>query len=90
MGIIIKADYAVVLTRPKQGTHYSLEELKSFIGGGYIELVAMRDGWLVVDEDGRRKELPYNHHATVLYRHWINTQDYIVGDAFLCKKQEID
>jgi hypothetical protein len=79
---------------PKNGRDFSLEELKYYIGGGYIELVNLdSDSWMVVDEDGKSKNLPINHNATKLY---LGTavkngyrSDVIVGDILVCSKSEI-
>ncbi len=71
---------------PSNGYEFSLEELKTAIGGGYIEIVRLyrRDEWgnpliMIVDEDGIRKQLPVNHHASELYG-----KDYIYGPALVC------
>jgi hypothetical protein len=66
----------------------SLDNLRSLIGGGWIEIVRTKfmprfdcgcHTALVIDEDGLMKRLPQNPRASILYPHG----DGIVGDAFL-------
>ena len=74
---------------PKNGTDFSLEELKSFVDG-WIEIVDLRDGRLmVVNEEGKLLGLPLNLLATVEYQKTFGPIDQIVGNALVCKKGEI-
>ena len=67
---------------PKNGKDFSLEELKQYIGGGYIEIVRCKGGQImVIDEEGKLKGLPINPVATMIYG---NPNDIIVGDVLLC------
>ena len=86
MASIIKSNGTIEIVEPKNGTDFSLSELKQAIGGGYVEVVSLdRDTYLVVDEEGLLKNLPYNYTATKLY----NFISPIVGDALVCKKDQI-
>ena len=70
---------------PKNGTDFSLEELKQAIGGGYIEVVYLPDNRvMVIDEEGKLKQMPLNHAASMLY-----LRDTIVGDALVCDRSQI-
>ena len=74
---------------PADGRHYTLEELKKAIGGGYIEIVHTKDGRLMVmDEEGKLKGFQINRVATALYR--FGDQDPIVGDVLVCEDRNID
>ena len=51
--------------------------------GGMIEIVRVHDDIvMIVDDEGKLKNLPYNKVATYLY----NTDDFIVGPALLDKR----
>lgn len=68
---------------PAGGRHYTLEELKKAIGGGFIQVVYTKDGRLMVlDEEGKLKGFPVNPVATRLYLH--GSQAPIVGDVLVC------
>jgi hypothetical protein len=57
--------------------------------GGYIEVVNMgHDRYVVVDEEGLLKELPYNHMASILV-HGI-VRGPIVGPALVCTYRELE
>jgi hypothetical protein len=54
-------------------------QVRAAIGGGYVEALRIAsDTYLMVDEEGRLKDLPLNAQATRLYN-----LDAIVGDAVL-------
>ncbi len=50
--------------------------------GGYLESVTLPDSILLINEEGKLQNLPYNKVASELFR-VINIQDIIVGDAVL-------
>ena len=55
---IIYADGRVTPFKPKNGTDFSLEELKEVVGG-YIEIFDLHNGQiLVVNVEGKLKGLP--------------------------------
>ena len=89
----IKTSGEMIEVYPKNdGEVFSLEELKGFVGG-YIEFVSLNDHQvLVVNEDGKLMNLPYNHIATEVYNIAFQpNRDVIVGDALLCElDKEID
>jgi hypothetical protein len=87
MAKIIKFDGETIEVKPENGTDFSLEELQEIVGG-YIETVPTykRGEILVVNEEGKLLGLPFNREATVLARIY---NDYIAGDALLCKEDEV-
>ena len=86
---IIHVDGTREECQPANGKHYTLEELKKAIGGGYIEIVKTRDGrLLVIDEEGKLKGFPVNPVSTALY--FYGGQDPIVGDVLVCDNGTID
>ena len=87
--LIIRVDGTQEEYLPADGRHYTLEELKKAIGGGYIEIVHTKDDRLMVlDEEGKLKGFPVNPVATGLYRYGY--QDPIVGDVLVCEDRMID
>ena len=87
--LIIHVDGAQEEYSAADGKHYTLDELKKAIGGGYIEIVKTRDGRIMVlDEEGKLKGFPINRVATALYLY--GAQDPIVGDVLVCEDQLID
>ena len=84
--IIYKANGEVIETSPKNGTYYTLEELKEIVGG-YIEIVRLnKNEIMVVNEEGKLINLPHNENATILFRLCLDTIDFIVGDVLVCHK----
>jgi Domain of unknown function (DUF3846) len=82
---ILKTTGEKIPVEPRNGNDFSLEELKTAIGGGYVETVPLSNGrMMIVDEDGRRKQLPLNVEASRLY-----AADIIVGDALVCDRRQI-
>lgn len=89
----IKADGNVVEVSPKNvGKCFTLEELKDFVGG-WIECITLSPKQvLVINEEGKLMNLPYNAVATQIFRMAFHPcDDSIVGDALLCEvNTEID
>lgn len=96
MATLIRADGSVKEINPKDGKKWSLPELRSYLGGieqiftgkrettdVLVELVRVQNNqFLIVDEEGLMKELPYNDAASkVAHRP-------IVGNAILLKGEE--
>lgn len=73
---------------PKPGKDgYTLKQLQEIVGG-YIELVYLGDGRLmVVNEGGYRQRLETNYLATEAAKHIGHT---IVGPALICLDKDID
>lgn len=89
----IKASGEVIDVTPKnEGKTFTLEELKEYVGG-WIECVYLnKHQVLVINEEGKLLNLPYNAIATEAYRLAFQpNNDCIVGDALLCTlTSEID
>ena len=78
-----------VEVKPKSGKTFSLSELQGFVEG-YIEIIDLRNGKImVVNEEGKLKDLPFNHAATKIYAETYSNRDVIVGNALVCKSTEI-
>lgn len=89
MAKLIKPDGTEIEVTPKKGTHFSMEELQEYVGG-YFELVPqshlaknyLPKTYLLVDEDGLMKQLPFNQKASKIAGRTI------VGSALLCNNKE--
>lgn len=83
----IKADGNVVEVSPNNaGECFTLEELKGFVCG-WIECINISPKQvMVINEEGKLLNLPYNAVATEAFRMAFQpTDDFIVGDALLCE-----
>ena len=83
----IKTSGEVIEVSPNNdGEVFSLEELKGFVGG-WIECINVSPKQvMVINEEGKLMNLPYNAVATEAFRMAFQpTDDFIVGDALLCE-----
>ena len=89
MAKIYKTNGEVLDIEPKNGKDFSLEELQTVVGG-YIEIAEMQGGeYMVINEEGKLKGLPFNENATELYQKKVYQGDFIVGDVLVCKKSQV-
>lgn len=89
MAQLIKTTGETSEVNPKNGSDFSLEELKSYVGG-FIEIINLQDGRLAVfDEEGKLKGYEINDKATEICKKRLFRNDYIVGDVLICKDSEI-
>ena len=95
MARLIKTTGDIVDVEPAQGPAFSLAELQAFVGG-YIEAIRgshefgpSLDWWMILNEDGKRLELPINVWATLIL-HTLGgaSDDYVVGDVLLATGRE--
>jgi hypothetical protein len=83
---LIKTDGTMVSIEPADGKAFTLEELQKFVGG-YIQIIrppSRVGALLVVNEEGRLIGLPFNPAASLIYE-----KDEIVGDAVLCRDDQV-
>ena len=89
MAQIIKVNGETKTVEPKNGTDFTLEELKSIVGG-YIQIAYLRDGEIMVmDEEGKLKCKDLNIQASLRYRRDVNPYDSVVGDVLICKTSQV-
>lgn len=89
MAKVIKAAGAITDVQPKNGKFFELEELQKVVGG-YIEIINLgNDEIMVVNEEGKLEDLPYNFFATQMYQRSTRALDYIAGDALVCLSSQI-
>lgn len=92
MARIIYSNGIEKAVEPKNGTDFSLEEMRDIVGG-YIEIATIRnqfgerdeDNIMVVNEEGKLMGLPVNWKASQL--HFF--ADLIVGDVLVCRNSEV-
>lgn len=98
MGALLKPGEPPIPFMPKDGrVMFTLEELQTVVGG-YIEVVpaplaVVDDGpmYLVLNEDGKRDNLPINGFATALYHQAGGARDdCIVGNVVLASRRELN
>ena len=88
MATLIRASGETLEVTPANGKEFTLAELQRFVGG-FIELIPAPGGRLMfLDEDGKRNRKPVNAAATAIVRHWLASDDEIVGDVILCSRAE--
>ncbi len=58
----------------------SLSDAQKFVGG-WVEVVRVNDGILIIDEEGKLKDKPVNEVASKMYADKYGDADIIVGDA---------
>ena len=58
----------------------SLSDAQKFVGG-WVEVVQVNDGILIIDEEGKLKNKPVNEVASKMYADKYGDADVIVGDA---------
>jgi hypothetical protein len=90
MALLLLTDGDSEEAYPQHGQAFTLEELRHFIKG-YIEVVRIDENhFLIVDEEGRLKNLPINKQATEIFRKTRDPDGIIVGNAVLCDDTEIE
>ena len=74
----------------------SLEQAQAFVGG-YVEGISFPNGdYLIINEEGKLKGLPFNVPASKLWKDTFDNDnyitgrdDYVVGNAILIKKNAL-
>ena len=63
------------------GKNFTLKELQDAVGD-FLEVAYTREGQvMIINEEGKLKNLPKNEEATAMYKH--GAEDIIVGDILL-------
>lgn len=90
MANLIKVDGSIATVKPKNGTDFKLSELQELVGG-YIQVISVNDDMLlVIDEEGKLKNSPFNPLATNIAKGFVRDDDFIVGNALHCKSSEVE
>jgi len=84
---LVSTNGDVKSVKPKNNKTFSLKELQSYVDG-YIQIVKTRDDRLMImNQEGRNNNLPYNEIATSLYIY--GSHDVVVGDVLVTDKELI-
>ena len=84
---LVSTNGDVKSVKPKNNKTFSLKELQFYVDG-YIQIVKTRDDRLMImNEEGRNNNLPYNEIATSLYIY--GSHDVVVGDVLVTDKELI-
>ena len=94
----IKVSGEIIPVNPKNGKDFQLDELKKFIGGGYIEIIrplSKSGAIMVIDEEGKLKGFPRNELATKMWQQFaqqgsMRMDDDVVGDVLLCHVSQVE
>lgn len=82
---IIYEDGTTKEVSPKNGTDFQLEEMQKVVKG-YIDIIRMGDGKIMVINDEGKFECEYNQRATEIAHSYgaLFPGDYIGGNVILC------
>lgn len=88
VALLYKTDFTVEEIQPGNGRHFKLEEMQKYVGG-LIEIIpldgeGLEDKLLVVNEEGKLINLPFNYFATAEWEKYYGHTDYVSGDAIIC------
>lgn len=95
MAFLLNTDGTRGEVKPKNGKYFSLEEMQQMVDGHIdIRETTDEDGMhcLIVNEEGKCKNMDYNPEATVRYKYhlWNGVfNDIIVGPAIYGLKSEM-
>ncbi len=86
--LLYKTDFSVEEIKPDNGRYFKLEEMQKYVGG-LIEIIpldgeGLEDKLLVVNEEGKLINLPFNLFATAEWEKYYGQTDYVSGDAIIC------
>lgn len=89
MAEIIKTDGTRTAAAPANGEYFTLEEMQAAVGG-MVEIVELDDKQsMILNEEGKLLDLPYNEEADNIFHQHYTMLDYIVGDVLLCENDLI-
>jgi len=87
MALLIQPGTPAREIQPANGRAFTLAEMQAFVEG-YIEIVRLPDGRaIVINEEGKLRQMPLNPEATILAAPRI-APDFIVGPALVCTWNE--
>lgn len=86
--LLYKTDFSVEEIKPANGRYFKLEEMQKYVGG-LIEIIpldgdGLEEKLLVVNEEGKLINLPFNLFATMEWVKYYGETDFVSGDAIIC------
>jgi hypothetical protein len=88
--LIIPAEGSPSLLTAADGNTAAYEAVRAAIGGGWVEQIRVNGPVLLVDEDGKRKQMPFNRTATELALDNMWLGDYVGGTVVLAGPEDAD
>ena len=89
MAKILFGDGRTKEVEPLNKKYFTLEELQKIVGG-IIEIIYLNNNLImVIDEEGKIKNKGENDNATLVAQRQLGGMDYVVGDALVCKRNEV-
>lgn len=90
MAILFQPDGTEQTVLPRNGTDFALGEAQKWVGGD-IEVLTLPDGRiLIINEEGKFQNLPFNQKASYYGgAAGMQADDFVVGPALLCKSEEL-
>ena len=89
MAEIIRTDGTRHAVAPANGEYFTLEEMQAAVGG-LVQIVELDDKQsMILNEEGKLLDQPYNEEADEIFHQHFVTLDYIVGDVLLCENEYI-
>ena len=90
MATLIKTDGSKLEIQPQNGLGFQLDELQKFVDG-YIDIINLHNGDILVINDNGKDVLDSNETATeIAHNHnAIFGWDYICGDVVMCKDEDV-
>ena len=90
MATLYKADGTQEVIKPANGKKFDIKELQALVGGTVERLKLPFDQRMVMNEDGRPKNLPVNDKASQLLHMALGGNTVpIVGDVVVGTKNEL-
>ncbi len=88
VALLYTTDLSILKIKPANGRYFTLEEMQGYVGG-LIQIIPLdgkdlEDKLLVVHEEGKLINLPFNLFATIEWIRYYGETDFISGDAIIC------
>ena len=86
--LLYKTDLSVEEIVPANRRYFKLAELQGYVGG-LIQIIpldgeGLEEKLLVVNEEGKNINLPFNLFATIEWVKYYGETDFVSGDAIIC------
>lgn len=95
---LYKATGEVEDVQPENGTDFSLQELRKFVGGSIdIQALPKSNLIMVLNDEGKLDGLEKNEKATEIWKmnypiaeYLHNNDELVVGDVLICSSELVD
>tara|TARA_R110001606_G_scaffold397937_1_gene575776 strand:+ start:2206 stop:2481 length:276 start_codon:yes stop_codon:yes gene_type:complete len=76
--------------KPENGSTFTLQELYKIVDCSMVEFLYIDGYIMIIDEEGKLNNKSVNDVATYHYRKHSKNHDYVVGNALVCDRSEIN